>query len=154
MLNNENLSGLGFLLSDVSRLMRRRFAQKAQAYGLTAPQWRALAQLKRCGEVNQAELSGLLESEPMTVSRLVERLELSGLIERISDPADRRAKLVRLTTKSRTIFDDIGEIANEVYQEALEGLSDEERLVLMSTLKRMNANLLEQFSSVKEEQFT
>lgn len=153
MLTNESLSGLGFLLSDVSRLMRRRFAQKAQAYGMTAPQWRALAQLKRCGEVNQAELAGLLESEPMTVSRLVERLEISGLVERVPHPADRRAKLVRLTPKSRAVLDDIKSIADEIYKEALAGLSDEQCLALISVLECMNANLAGQVSAAKEEQF-
>lgn len=152
MLTNENLTGLGFLLSDVARLMRRRFAQKAQVQGLTATQWRALAQLKRSGDVNQAKLSDLLESEPMTVCRLVERMEMSGLVERCADPCDRRAKLVRLTPKSRLILDDIKPIATEIYEETLKGLSDEERVVLVSALKRMNANLVEQVNAAKEEQ--
>lgn len=152
MLKNDSTTGLGFLLSDVSRLMRRRFAQKAQAHDLTAAQWRALAQLKRSGEVNQVELANLLESEPMTVCRLVERMEAANLVKRVPHPSDRRAKLVRLTDKSRAILDDIRVIANDVYEEALRGLSDGERVALVSSLKRMNANLLEQVNLTKEGQ--
>ena len=151
MLKNESTNGLGFLLSDVSRLMRRRFAQKAQAHDLTAVQWRALAQLKRSGEVSQVELAGLLESEPMTVCRLVERMEVADLVERVPHPSDRRAKLIRLTGRSRAMLDDIRAIANEVYEEALQGLADEDRIRLVTALNRMNTNLLEVVNSAKEE---
>lgn len=150
MFSKENLSNLGFLLNDAAGLVRRRFAQKARAHDLTATQWRAITQLQRSGAVNQAELAGLLESEPMTICRLVERMETSGLVERVPDPADRRAKLVRLTPKTMAILDDVRKIAAVICEEALEGLSNEESAALMSALSRLNDNLAKRVATGRQ----
>src|SRR5258706_15552124 len=82
---------LGFLISDVSRLMRRRFDERARLIGVTRAQWRTLVTLSRHEGINQGGLADLLEVEPITLCRMVDRLEEAGLVERRRDPADRRA---------------------------------------------------------------
>src|SRR3546814_15306831 len=89
---------LGFLLHDAARLLRKRFEQKARAHGsnLTRAQWSVLAHLSRQEGVNQTTLADTLDVEPITVARLVDKLEQLGLIERRADPGDRRARLLYL----------------------------------------------------------
>jgi DNA-binding MarR family transcriptional regulator len=141
-MNNENtLNGFGYLLSETKRMLSRRFEEKARHYGLTSSQWRALAQLSRSDGLTQVALANHLEIEPMTVCRLVDRLEARGFVDRIPDPADRRAKLVWLTPKSRALMDVMREIALGVYEEAFAGFDEKERTALVAALKRINANL-------------
>lgn len=141
-MNNENtLNGFGYLLSETKRLLSRRFEEKARHYGLTSSQWRALAQLSRSDGLTQVALANHLEIEPMTVCRLVDRLEARGFVDRIPDPADRRAKLVWLTPKSRALMDVMRDIALGVYEEAFAGFDEKERTALVAALKRINANL-------------
>src|SRR4051812_43636125 len=73
---------LGFLMSDVSRLMRRRFDERARKSGATGPQWRTLKILERHEGLNQGQLAELLEVEPITCCRMIDRLEESGFVER------------------------------------------------------------------------
>ena len=94
---------LGFLISDVSRLMRRRFDERARQLGATRAQWRTLTMLSRNEGLNQGALADLLEVEPITLCRMIDRLEESGLVERRRDPADRRAWQLFLTEKSQAV---------------------------------------------------
>jgi DNA-binding MarR family transcriptional regulator len=91
------LNGFGYLLNDTARLLRRRFEQKAGDYNITSAQWRAMAQLSRNDGLTQVALAHILEIEPMSVCRLVDRMETGGFVVRQPDPADKRAKLVYLT---------------------------------------------------------
>jgi len=143
MTTANTLNSFGYLLQEAKRLLSRRFEDKARHYGLTSSQWRAIAQLSRTDGLTQVALANYLEIEPMTVCRLVDRLEARGFIERIPDPADRRAKLVWLTEKSRSMMDIVREIAFEVYREAFDGFSDTERQALVEGLQRISANLSE-----------
>jgi DNA-binding MarR family transcriptional regulator len=146
------LSSFGYLLQEAKRLLSRRFEEKARHYGLTSSQWRAIAQLSRTDGLTQVALANYLEIEPMTVCRLVDRLEARGFIERIPDPADRRAKLVWLTEKSRSMMDILREIASVVCEEAFEGFSDAERQTLVEGLQRISANLTEKASQERASQ--
>jgi DNA-binding MarR family transcriptional regulator len=145
-------TGFGYLLYDTSRLLRRRFMERGRAYGLTSSQWRVVAELSRADGLTQVALANQLEIEPMTVSRIVDRLERGGFVERIADLADRRAKLVWLTPKSRAMFDAMRIIAEEVYEDAFEGIDPPERLRLVERLKHINANLSKNFTPVHEEE--
>lgn len=135
------MTGFGFLLSETSRTLRRRFEQKAQDYNLTSAQWRAIVEVSRQEGMTQVALAQRLEIEPMTVCRLVDRMEAAGFVSREPDPADKRAKLVRLTDQSRGILDKMRKIAHLVYEEAFDGFSDDERVSLVAALNRINANL-------------
>src|SRR5689334_11950907 len=95
-----NLS-LGSLLNDVSRLMRKKFDQRAKELRLTRAQYYLLAKLARHEGIKQVELAELLEVEPISAARLVDRMEAAGWVERRADPADRRARRVFLAPKAR-----------------------------------------------------
>src|SRR5258707_9603259 len=81
---------LGFLLHEVARLLRRRFEQNARDSGLTRSQWQVLAYLANNEGINQSGLTDLLEIEPITLGRIVDKLQTLRLIERHPDPSDRR----------------------------------------------------------------
>ena len=132
---------IGFLVSDVSRLIRRRFDERARGIGATRAQWRTLIVLSRNEGVNQGGLADLLEVEPITLCRMIDRLEESGLVERRRDPSDRRAWLIFLTDKSRPLLDQLRELADDLFASALDGLSDAAQAELVASLTRVRSNL-------------
>ena len=132
---------LGFLISDVSRLMRRRFDERARLIGVTRAQWRTLTTLSRNEGINQGGLADLLEVEPITLCRMIDRLEEAGLVERRRDPADRRAWLIFLTTKAHPLLAQLRGLADGMIEGALQGLDDTRRAALMETLGVIRTNL-------------
>ena len=135
---------LGFVLNDVARLMRKRFEQRARAaaLGLTRAQAAVLAHLARQEGINQAALAQLLELEPITLARLLDRLQAAGLVERRPDPKDRRAHLLYLTAAAYPLLDRIFELAAEVREDALAGVAEADRGRLLDLLIEMKANLV------------
>ena len=91
---------VGYLLSDAGRLMRRAFDDRVRELGITSPQARLLLNLERGPGQNQVFYADLLEIEPITLCRMVDRMEEAGLVERRPDPDDRRARLLHLTDRS------------------------------------------------------
>ena len=132
---------IGFLLSDVARLMRRRFDERARAIGVTRAQWRTLGVLARNEGANQGQLAELLEVEPITLCRMIDRLAEAGHVERRRDPADRRAWNIYLTDTSRPLIDRLHVLADELMAEALDGLDDATRAALTRSIDRIRANL-------------
>jgi MarR family transcriptional regulator, transcriptional regulator for hemolysin len=132
---------LGFLLKDTSRRYTRRFEERAQALSLTLPQCRALLHLQSNEGVSQKRLSDLTELDPMTLVRILDRMEADGWVQRRSDPADRRARTLWLTPKSKPILEHIAHLIAETRSETLHGLSNEERAKLIELLERVHANL-------------
>jgi len=104
------------LLNDVARIMRTRFDQWARTYGLTRAQGIILARLNRQPGLSQNELASICEVEPITVGRLVDRLEARGFLERRADPADRRIRRLHLLPASAPVL-----AAIEDYKISLEG---------------------------------
>jgi len=133
---------LGFLLKDVTRLYTRRFEERAQALSLTLPQCKALTYLARNEGVSQKRLAELIEIDPMSLVRILDRMEADGWVERRADPQDRRARSLVVTERARSIIELIWEIAAEARAEALAGLDDAEQSQLMMLLERLHANLL------------
>jgi DNA-binding MarR family transcriptional regulator len=133
---------LGFLISDVSRLMRRRFDERARQVGTTRAQWRALVTLSRNEGLNQGALAELLEVEPITLCRMIDRLEGSGLVERRRDPADRRAWQLFLTDKSTPMLAELRAMADDLSQQVVVGMDDSARDALNTSLNLIRANLL------------
>ena len=135
---------LGFVLNDVARLMRKRFEQRARAaaLGLTRAQAAVLANLARQEGINQAALAQLLELEPITLARLLDRLQAAGLVERRPDPKDRRAHLLYLTAAAYPLLDRIFALAAEVREDALAGVAEADRGRLLDLLIEMKANLI------------
>ena len=98
---------LGFLLHDVARLMRKRFEQKARGLGLTRSQYSVLAHLARNEGIQQGGLAEILEVEPITLTRILDRLEEAELVERRAHPKDRRIRLLHLTRKAHPLLGEI-----------------------------------------------
>ena len=138
---------VGFMISDVSRLMRRRFDERARLMGVTRTQWRTLTTLKRHEGINQGGMADLLEVEPITLSRMIDRLEEANLVERRPDPADRRAWQIFLTPKALPILDQLRALAEGMIETALFGLDAAQRDQLMASLATIRTNLNTQFES-------
>src|ERR1044072_2882403 len=94
-----------FLINDVARLLRTHADQRARAFGMTRAQWAVLARLESNEGLKQSELAEMLDLQPITLTRLVDRLCAAGLIERRADPGDRRAKRLYLTPAARPLMD-------------------------------------------------
>lgn len=133
--------GVGFLLSDVARLLRRRFDARARAIGVTRAQWRTLTVLSRNEGANQGALAELLEVEPITLCRMIDRLAEAGHVERRRDPADRRAWNIYLTDRSRPLLDQLRTLGERVVEDALTGMSPAARDALTRSLDRIRDNL-------------
>ncbi|HEX7079509.1 MAG TPA: MarR family transcriptional regulator [Gammaproteobacteria bacterium] len=132
---------LGFLLTDVFHLMRRSLDRRLQSLGLTQAQWRAIAHLARHQGMNQAALAERLEVQPITLARLVDRMEAAGWVERARDPDDRRAVRLYLTDQCRPILAEMHERASQMLEEALAGVSDAARRRMVEELCRIKENL-------------
>lgn len=132
---------LGFLIGDVSRLMRRRFDVRARAIGVTRAQWHVLTKLARVEGINQGGLADLLEVEPITLCRMIDRLEEAALVERRRDPNDRRAWRIFLTDKARPMIKQLHVVADGLFNDALAGLSERQRTALFASLTQIHANL-------------
>ena len=96
-----------FLLNDIGRLLRTEADRRAKSHGMTRAQWGILLWLEREPGLSQRELSEMLEVEPISVARLVDRLERNGMVERRADDADRRIWRLHLTQAARPILGEI-----------------------------------------------
>ena len=132
---------IGFLLNDTARLFRRSFNARTKGSGITALQWRLITYLKRHEGIRQGPLAELIEVEPITLSRMVDRLVEAELVERRADPTDRRAWRLYLTPRTNTIVGSMRDIADALTEEATEGLSAAERAQLVELVERVRANL-------------
>ena len=134
----------GSLLHDVARLMRKRFEQKARGLGLglTRSQCSVLAHLARHEGIQQGGLAEILEIEPITLTRILDRLEQAELVERRAHPTDRRIRLLHLTPKAHPLLGEIFSIGAATREEALEGVAEAQRDQLFAILSAMKANLL------------
>jgi len=133
---------LGFLLNDIARLMRKRFDVRARRIGVTRAQWHTLSILKRNEGCNQGMLADLLEVEPITVGRMIDRLEEAGLVERRRDPADRRVWRIHLTEKAQPVLIELRDIADTMIDEVMEGVDPDDRIRMHAALKALRTNLL------------
>ena len=134
---------LAFLLHDVARLLKKRLEQNSGGSGLTRSQWQILAYLAQNEGINQKGLAELLEIEPITLGRIVDKLETLGLIERNPHPTDRRTWLLHLVEAARFKLIQIREFGDITHREALAGVSEDEGQCLLRTLEAMKANLTE-----------
>lgn len=111
-------------LYDVARLMRTKFDRWARAYGMTRAQGVILARLARQPGMTQNEMAELCEVEPITVGRLVDRLEARGLLERRLDPADRRIRRLHLLPPAEPLLAEIQYYKKKLFDDLTEGLDE------------------------------
>ena len=135
------LNEFGFLLKDVSRLNTRHFEQCALPLGLTLGQCKVIVYLS-CNEgTTQARLAEVSETDPMTLVRIIDRMEKDGLIERSSDASDRRAHRLHLGPTAQGVLAEIRRVGDRARSEVLAGLSTAEQLQFMTLLERVHDNL-------------
>jgi MarR family transcriptional regulator, transcriptional regulator for hemolysin len=138
---NDRLRNFGFLMRDVSRLYAAYFQRHARELELTLPQCKVLGHLSRNEGISQARLAELSDTDPMTLVRTLDRMQQDGWIERRPDPTDRRAHRLYLREAARPILNRMWRIADQCRQEAMAGLSSEEREQLIALLERVHGTL-------------
>jgi len=132
---------LGFLLADVSRMMRQAFQKRLEGSSLTLAQARALVYLARHQGVRQIDLAEMLEVQPITLARLVDQLAEAGLVERHSDAADRRAYRMFLTAAATPHLAAIREVGALLQADVMRGLDKQEAASVLIALGKMRRNL-------------
>jgi MarR family transcriptional regulator, transcriptional regulator for hemolysin len=141
--NHIEPDSFGFLVADVSRLIRSEMDRRTgeAGIGLTPGEGRALVYAARAGAVRQNVLADRMGLEPMTLSAYLDRLEAQRLVERRPDPADRRAKIVHLTDAAHEIIARIAPVGAAIRAEASQGIAPEDWLRLLESLKTVRENL-------------
>ena len=131
---------LGREIYEVSRTIRRNFDRRARSMGFTQAQWTVLLHLDKNEGISQAGLADIVEMQPISLARILDRMESAGLIERRPDPDDRRAVKLFLTPQAGPILKVLHKIADEVRVIASKGLTDAEQDHVVRMLQRMRAN--------------
>ena len=129
------------VLHDVARMMRTRFDRWARTYGMTRAQGVILVRLRLQPGMTQNEMAGLCEVEPITVGRLVDRLEARGFLERRLDPSDRRIRRLHLRPASEPILKEIQRYKDELFREITEGLDEPTVELVTDALLKMKIQL-------------
>jgi DNA-binding MarR family transcriptional regulator len=132
----------GFLLRDVTRLYVQRFEQHAAALGLTLAQCKALMRLADCEGVSQVRLSELTDLDPMTLVRILDRMESEGWLERRKDPRDRRVHCLYLTGNAKPLLDDIRGLIDVTWEDAFAGIPKQKSDLVMELLDTVRGNLI------------
>lgn len=148
---------LMFLLHDVARLMRVDADKRARAHGMTRAQWGILIWLERQPGLSQKELAEILEVEPITVARLIDRLEARGMVERRPDPKDRRIWRLHLCSPAHPVLREIDRQRAQMRALTTDGLDEAtletmtEALLKMKLTLTQDAHPLRRFSPVEAE---
>lgn len=132
---------LGYLVSDVSRLMRRAFQKQIEGSSLTLAQARVLVYVSRNEGIRQVDLADLLEVQPMTLARLIDQLAQAALVERRADPSDRRAYQVYPTDAATPHLAAIEQAVVAVRKQAVQALDKAELATVLAALQTMRDNL-------------
>ncbi len=132
------------LLYDVARHMRTYADQMARAHGMTRAQWVILARLERQPDLSQNELAALAEVTPMTIARLIDRLEALGLVKRCMDPKDRRIWRLRLTAAAASLLGEIKEMRAKLHAVMTKGIGPAVLDSMAAGLRQMKENVSSQ----------
>ncbi len=132
----------GLLLHEIARMMRKQFTRRVQGLGLTQAQWQTLVHLSRNEGIRQVALAEIMEIQPITLVRLIDRLQAAGWVERRADPGDRRAFQLYLTAQARPLLDQLWDTAKKLRQEAMMGLSATAQTQMIEALCAIKHNLL------------
>lgn len=140
-LSDEDERHIGFLISDVARLMRTAFDRRVRGLGLTRSQWLVINRLHRRPGATQSELAEMLEVEKATAGRMVDRMEKKGWVVRRADTADRRVNRLHLTDEADLIQLRMAEISDRTVDDALALLSAFEREQFTDSIRRVKRQL-------------
>lgn len=145
-MSTPSTSNFGFLIYGIGRLFIKRFQVEAEHLGISLADARVLTNLSRNPSISQAQLAELSGLEPMTIVRILDRMEADKWIERRPHPTDRRARQLHLGVGAQTALEHIFKISAQLRSEALAGLNAEERAILMDLLERVHEQLLQSVS--------
>ena len=143
-----------FTISDVGRLLRTYADQKARLHGMTRAQWAVLLRLERREGLKQSDLAENLDIQPITLTRLVDRLCDSGLIERRPDPNDRRAKRLYLTPAALPLLDRIATQVEDLAETILAGVDPAAVSVMLTQLGLARENLRQAIADKTQQDLT
>ena len=132
---------VAFNINDVARLLKTYADQRARDFGMTRAQWAVLARVERSEGLKQCELADTLDLQPITLTRLIDRLCDSGLIERRPDPDDRRAKRLYLTPAARPVLDGLTRLGQDIMATVLAGIEPAAVEQLLAHLLTLKTNL-------------
>ena len=131
---------LPFEIGETAHALRKAFDRRAVGLGVTRAQWKVLFRLERRPGLRQIELADMLDIEPITLSRIVDRLEEAGLVERKADPADRRAWRLHVTARARPLVEKLRAVADEMIAEAFAGIDPKAIEITRQVLARAREN--------------
>ncbi len=129
------------MIHELAHQIRVSFDRRVKHLGLTRSQWRVLGIIRRNPGIRQARMAYLMEIEPITLVRLLDRMQKSGWIQRRPDPVDRRANSVVLTDKAKDILSKMMPLALDVRRQALAGFTAAEYSDMLAYLRRMKNNV-------------
>jgi DNA-binding MarR family transcriptional regulator len=126
-------------IGETAHTLRKAFGRRAASVGVTGAQWKVLIKLTLKPGLRQAELADMLDIEPITLTRIVDRLQEAGLVERMADPSDRRAWRLHLTAKAQPVVEKLKAIADDMTAEAFAGIDRKD----IETTRRVLAQVRE-----------
>lgn len=135
------LRNFGFLLKEVSRLHTLNFEQHAGGLNLSMTQSKVLCYLQRNEGISQVQLAQITDTDPMTLVRILDRMEADGLVERRPDPNDRRARCLYLLDAAGPVLKEIWRVSDKARAKSFTRMSAEDREHLVRLLEQMYANL-------------
>ncbi|MFL6776740.1 MAG: MarR family winged helix-turn-helix transcriptional regulator [Sphingomicrobium sp.] len=131
---------LPFEIGETAHALRKAFDRRAVGLGVTRAQWKVLFRLERQPGLRQIELADMLDIEPITLSRIVDRLEEAGLVERVADPTDRRAWRLHVTARAQPLIEKLRRVADEMISEAFAGIDEKDIEITRQVLRRAHEN--------------
>lgn len=129
-----------FEIGETAHALRKAFDRLAVGLGVTRAQWKVLFKLTRTPGLRQVELADMLDLEPITLCRIVDRLEEAGLVERIRDPGDRRAWRLHVTARAQPLIDKLQAVGAELVEHAFSGIDPKEIEITRRVLARVREN--------------
>ncbi|HET9717121.1 MAG TPA: MarR family transcriptional regulator [Pseudolabrys sp.] len=130
-----------FMIMDVARLLRTYADQRARQFGISRAQWAVLIRIHRHEGLKQSELADVLDLQPITLTRLLDRLAANGLIERRADANDRRANRLYLKPAAKPLLDRLGELGADMMETVLHGISSQSIERMLKELGTVKTNL-------------
>lgn len=135
------MEDLPFEIAETAHALRKAFNRRASALGVTRAQWKVLFRLTRFPGLRQVELADMLDVEPITLCRIVDRLEEAELVERQRDPEDRRAWRLHVTDKAKPLVERLKSLGSELVDEAFADIDRSELDQVRSVLARVRENV-------------
>ena len=132
---------IAFTIMDVARLIKTYADQRARQFGISRAQWAVLIRIERTEGLKQWELAEMLDLQPISLTRLLDRLADNGLIERRADPNDRRANRLYLKPAAKPLLEQLAALGTDMMGTVLKGLDESTIERMLKELGRVKSNL-------------